>query len=349
MNKGVDIVVGISKRTKKMIIACGGVVGIFLVAGMVILGGSNNAQDKSSLESRTSTHQESTTKSKKTTQKGSIKTTDLKAQPELSASVIAQYAADSITDNSWSSIKNTVEKKQALVLWVVVEPNGAVYHFGEVKNSPHYRLVEDGNVVIYYDSNDSEVKKIKLNEVVKSVNMMHTNKDMNDLKKNVSVKIAEDEKSSSFQQFANNFSWAGHSTGARSAMFDLNEDGTFSGSRQSKTGMTVAISEFQGTLGDLVKINDNVFEAKVLTLSSRPEGTTSGTPGTAVNKVEYMKVDFIKEGDTIRLYRPGYSGSETKLWSQMHLSSDVLRNGETQTEMLVIDNEFGKTMPFAVK
>lgn len=302
------------KSTRNVMIAGSAILGIAIVAGVMHIVPS---QQKNSDEKVSSLSSQSSNKSSSKAQpKGNIKSIELKEQPTLSASVIAQYAADNIKDSSWKSVKTTIDKKESLNLWVVLDDKGASYHYGDVEDSPYYRLSQDGDIVVYYNSNDKKLQEESLNNLVTSVNKKHSTKDINNLKNKVTVTMAESKsKSPVFEKISKKYIFQSGSGSGGTAHIIISSDGTFEGASHSYLGRDAYNSEFQGTLSDLKSIGELVYEGTVQKLDYTPESFTDGG-GTKMN-LNMIKPNVIAQGDRVRIYLSGYN--DKSQFTQEHI------------------------------
>lgn len=334
------------KSTRNVMIAGSAILGIAVVAGVVNISSSQpkKSDDKSSSKVIQSSKSSSNKSSSNVQPKGTIKPVDLKEKPTLSATVIAQYAVDNIKDDSWKSVKTTIDKKEPLNLWVMLDNNGASYHYGDVENSPYYRLAQDGNVVVYYNSNDKKVQEESLNNLVASVNKNHTNKDINNIEQSVTVKMAESKSTSPvFEQISKKYMFQAGTGSGGSASITIKADGTFEGDSHSYLRKDVYNSEFQGTLSDLTKIDDLAYEGTVQKLTYTPESYTDG--GDEKMNITMIKPNVIAQGDRVRIYLSGYNDTKSQLTQEPLMGMFGAPETPLKSDMLTITND-GATRAF---
>lgn len=335
------------KKVPKLLLGMGVLIAVGITAYVMI-----NADDKKSsnsdmqVESKMSS---ADTVSKgnsqvKRTPRGTITAADMKKQPSLSATMIAQYAVDNISDSSWEKVNDVISKKAPLMLWVVMNDKGTAYHYNQVENSPYYRLGgNDGDQVVFYTANDKKITEIQLAKLVSAVNAKHTNQEINTLKKNVSIKVAEPEKNvdSGFDKLAKEYVWQSGSGSGGYAVLNVETDGSFSGETDSYVQAERFKSSFKGVFSDLMKVDDLVYEATIQDLSYRPKETIKSDTWT----IHYDKPTVISDGKKVRIYLKGYQGSVAPDPSTEFMDPSLqLADGPIKSDLFVIDGRGWREM-----
>ena len=258
----------------------------------------------SELREEESSHSSSESKSSSESEKevlGTLTVEDLQGEATMSAAVVAQYAADNIEEESWQSVKETVDNDEELTMVVVEDENGVAYHYENAERSPYYRLQGTENEeVTFYSAREEQVEKVDITKLVSDVNKKHTNKSINKVKAKTKIEIGTEktkpaEKSSEkenkvisgnadevFKSINQDYIFAS-GVGGWSSQMTIASDGTFTGKGSDNNYDSVSKWSFNGTFDNVNKVSDKEYTMDIVNF----------------NKASGSKREFVQNGQKI--------------------------------------------------
>lgn len=299
---------------------------------------SEITEDESS-HSRSESESKSSSESEKEVL-GTLTVEDLQSEATMSAAVVAQYAADNIEEESWQSVKETVDNGEELTMVVVEDENGVAYHYEDAEQSPYYRLQgAENEEVTFYSDREEQVEKVAITKLVSDVNKKHTNKSINNVKTKTKIETgkekkkaeSESEKESSkptekkaekssekeskvisgnadevFKSINKEYIFAA-GAGGWSSQMTIATDGTFTGKGADSNYDSVSKWSFNGTFGNVNKVSDKEYTMDIVKFSKASGSKREFVQDGQKRYEEVIDPWGIAANEKAHVYLPGYS------------------------------------------